>query len=167
MSWGRNIFPLSKSAPALSRAGISISSTIIIGSVVSRSFSVIAAPSLLSPFCTAKRSPSAVAFSVLAVPAFAAGAGAALLYAAMNSMESLSIFARSLYALTAPVIAATLGLMIGRSRPLTRHICKKLLLISSRFGRPKEIFDTPRTVLSPSSVFTLWRAFTVSITPSC
>ena len=75
--------------------------------------------------------------------------------------------ASSLYARTAPMIEAIFGLMIGRSRPLWSAIVRNVLVMSSRFGRPKEIFETPRTVLRPSSFLTLLRAFSVSIAPSC
>ena len=57
--------------------------------------------------------------------------------------------------------------MIGSVRPLWSAIVRNVRVISSRFGRPNEIFETPSTVLSPSSVLTLWRALRVSITPSC
>ena len=85
----------------------------------------------------------------------------------MKSTESLSIPARSLYALTAPMMPSILGLMIGRVRPLCSAIVRNVRVIVSRFGRPKLILETPRTVLSPSSLWTRFRALIVSITPSC
>ncbi len=57
--------------------------------------------------------------------------------------------------------------MIGRSSPMVKAIVKKLWFIKGLFGRPNEIFDTPRTVLSPSLFFTIETAFKVSIAAFC
>ena len=56
---------------------------------------------------------------------------------------------------------------MGRSSPRAMAMVKKVLFISSRQGRPKEILDTPSTVLSPSSDFTRARASSVLTACSC
>ena len=85
----------------------------------------------------------------------------------MYSTEFTSIAFNSLNALTAPVIDATLGFIIGRSRPFSSAIVRKMWFKSSRFGRPNDIFDTPSTVLTPNLSFTARTALSVSFTASC
>ena len=46
-------------------------------------------------------------------------------------------------ALRAFCIDSSYGFMIGASRPAARHMVKKVLLISGRFGRPNEMFERP------------------------
>ena len=154
----------SKPSPTLSRAGISISFTIFIASPVSASiFSVSNAPSFFKPLKTAVIISKSDAAELL----FAAGACTASLYAAIKSIEFLSIPSSTRYALTAPVIESIFGLIIGKSSPSSRAIVRKVLVTRSRFGSPNEIFETPRQVLQPSSVFTLCKALSVCLQADC
>ena len=50
---------------------------------------------------------------------------------------------RAALAFRAFCIDSSYGFMIGASRPAARHIAKKVLLISGRFGRPNEMFERP------------------------
>ena len=100
--------------------------------------------------------------------AFLTGAaGTASLYALINSSEFLSMPLSTRNALTAPVIDSTFGLIIGKSSPCSIAMVRKVLLTSSRFGSPNEMFDTPRQVLQPSSVFTLCKASRVWRQAAC
>ena len=54
-------------------------------------------------------------------------------------------------------MALLCGLMMPQERPACKAMVKKVLFTASRPGRPKEILDTPITVLMP-------RAFMVRIT---
>ena len=56
---------------------------------------------------------------------------------------------------------------MGRSSPFSKAMVRNVRVTASRFGRPKEMLDTPRTVFSPSSVLTRCRASSVSLAPSC
>ena len=60
-----------------------------------------------------------------------------------------------------------MGLMMGRSSPFSSAMVRNVRVTASRFGRPKEMLETPRTVFSPSSVLTRWSASRVSFAPSC
>ena len=48
-------------------------------------------------------------------------------------------------------MASLLGLMIPAESPLCIAIVKNAALMISRWGSPKEMFETPRTVPQPSS----------------
>ena len=61
------------------------------------------------------------------------------------------------------MIPDILGLTIGKSSPLPKASAKKFLFKSSLFGKPKEIFDTPKRVFKPSSCLTSSNAFNVSL----
>ena len=56
--------------------------------------------------------------------------------------------------------------MIPAVSPFCIAIAQKQLLTIGRLGSPKEIFDTPRTVLTPNSSRTLFNASRVTFAPS-
>ena len=65
------------------------------------------------------------------------------------------------------IIAAVLGLTMGKSRPCAIANVKKLVVISVRFGKPKEILDTPSVQCSPNRSRTICMALSVSTALSC
>ena len=66
-----------------------------------------------------------------------------------------------------PVISATLGLIIAKSKPRSSAMAKNVWLTNPRLGNPNEILETPRTVFTPKRDFTISIAFKVSTTPFC
>ena len=63
--------------------------------------------------------------------------------------------------------AALLGLTMGKSNPAPIAWVRKLTVIFSRAGRPKEMLLTPSTVWTPSFSFTQRRARRVSRAWDC
>ena len=55
---------------------------------------------------------------------------------------------------------------MGRSSPADMAMVRKFWLMRGRAGRPKEMLDTPSTVLRPNSVFTRRRPSRVCTAPS-
>ena len=65
------------------------------------------------------------------------------------------------------MISFWFGLIIGRVRPASSAQARNVCVTSIRFGRPKEILLTPRTVFRPISSRTVRTAFRVSMACSC
>ena len=57
--------------------------------------------------------------------------------------------------------------MIGKSNPASIANAKNVLFNNGRFGNPKDTFDTPNTVWTPNSFFTILIARSVSFTSFC
>ena len=57
--------------------------------------------------------------------------------------------------------------MIGRSSPASIANAKNVRFNNGRFGRPKDTLDTPKTVCTPNSFFTILIARSVSLTSFC
>ena len=64
-------------------------------------------------------------------------------------------------------MSSLFGLIIGRSRPHSIAMVRKVLLIIALAGSPKLMLDTPRHVLSPSRSLTILKALRVSTTSFC